>query len=82
MILLIVDGGLTEWTQYTPCSKSCGNGVQIRYRYCANPYAQNGGKPCNGDLEDTKACKVKECKCDKASKFTFTERKNYRTMNN
>ena len=67
-----MDGGLTEWTQFTPCSKSCGSGVQIRYRYCANPYAQNDGKPCDGDLEDTKTCRVKECNgkpCDVPGKF-------------
>ena len=73
-----MDGGLTEWTQFTPCSTSCGSGVQIRYRYCANPYAQNGGKQCDGKVEQTKACEVKECNdhdCDKAGEFTLAERK-------
>ena len=56
-----MDGGLTNWTQYTPCSKSCGNGVQKRYRYCASPYPQNGGKPCFGRLEETRVCRLKAC---------------------
>lgn len=56
-----VDGGLTEWTQFSPCSASCGPGTQTRVRYCTNPYPQFGGKDCTGKLSDSKSCNLKPC---------------------
>ncbi|XP_066916683.1 semaphorin-5A-like [Clytia hemisphaerica] len=59
-----VDGGLTEWTQFTPCSTSCGPGTKERVRFCAAPYPQYGGKDCSGALRECTQCEVKPCPVD------------------
>jgi len=56
-----VDGGLTEWTRFSPCSVSCGNGFQERVRYCTNPYPQHGGNGCIGNRTQTKPCTIEDC---------------------
>lgn len=32
-----IDGDWSEWSDYTPCSRTCGGGVQIKRRRCNNP---------------------------------------------
>ncbi|XP_066916682.1 coadhesin-like [Clytia hemisphaerica] len=56
-----VDGGLTEWTQFTPCSTSCGPGTKERVRFCAAPYPQFGGKDCSGSLKESEPCNLRPC---------------------
>ena len=41
------DGGYTEWSSFTPCSLSCGEGRRSRIRYCKQPTPSWGGKHCN-----------------------------------
>lgn len=31
------DGQWGSWSEFTPCSRSCGGGVRKRYRACDNP---------------------------------------------
>lgn len=56
-----VDGGFTEWSEFGACDKSCGGGKQTRKRTCTNPAPANGGKNCEGALEETKACNTDAC---------------------
>ena len=56
-----VDGGFTEWGEFEACDKKCGGGVQTRKRTCTNPAPANGGKDCEGDLQETKACNEQAC---------------------
>ena len=56
-----MNGGLSEWTGFSPCSVSCGTGVQSRVRYCTEPYPQHGGDECTGNSTDTKSCNIKDC---------------------
>ncbi|XP_067653612.1 SCO-spondin-like isoform X2 [Haliotis asinina] len=50
-----VDGGLTQWTQWTTatCGITCGTRtdvVRTRTRSCTNPPPSNGGQDCTGTL--------------------------------
>ena len=56
-----VDGGLSEWSEFGLCSKTCGVGQQNRSRSCSNPAPLNGGKACEGALEETRDCNIEEC---------------------
>ena len=48
IIVPVIDGGWSNWTEAGVCSLTCGGG-QLRYeRKCDNPVPQNGGLPCAG----------------------------------
>ena len=57
----LVDGGFSEWGNYTECSATCGGGNQMRMRTCTNPVPLNGGKPCVGLTTESKECNMQEC---------------------
>ena len=48
-----------DWFPWTPCSVTCGNGVQLRTRF-VKVQPQYGGKPC-GLIHDKRPCKLVEC---------------------
>ena len=74
LMIFTLDGNYTEWSSYQRCSKSCGEGVQIRTRTCTNPPAMHGGKDCShlGVASESKPCN--EYKCDE-SKLELREQK-------
>ncbi|XP_073720146.1 SCO-spondin isoform X2 [Misgurnus anguillicaudatus] len=47
-----VDGGWCEWSDWTPCSKTCGAEWVSRYRSCACPEPRSGGAPCPDQEEE------------------------------
>nr|XP_058953113.1 coadhesin-like [Pocillopora verrucosa] len=59
-----VDGGWASWGPYGPCSKSCGAGVQYKYRKCKNPAPQHGGKRCAGHYKMSRHCNAGVCAVD------------------
>lgn len=56
------DGGWSEWGEWTQCNKWCGTGEQVRERTCTNPPPENGGKNCEGPHEESKSCKLIDCR--------------------
>ncbi|XP_068756342.1 matrilin-2-like isoform X2 [Montipora capricornis] len=56
-----VDGGFTEWSDWSECSKTCGGGTKSRERECTNPTPQGNGRPCEGDTEETTQCNMQKC---------------------
>lgn len=59
-----VDGGLTEWTEWSACSVSCEEGIITRSRTCTNPPAQNGGLDCLDHLSEDETCNEGACPVD------------------
>lgn len=56
-----VDGGYSEWSDWTSCSQKCGQGMKRRRRYCNNPKPANGGQKCKGAKKQVKPCYGKKC---------------------
>ncbi|XP_037814121.1 spondin-1 isoform X1 [Lucilia sericata] len=53
---------LTNWSQWSECSKKCGKGFQTRTRDYSNPYAKEkcqAGVPV--DLQQTRSCNGENC---------------------
>lgn len=59
-----VDGGFSAWSDYTPCTVSCGLGTKLRTRSCTNPRPQHGGLNCTGPYNQTDECFLRECPID------------------
>ncbi|XP_066156284.1 A disintegrin and metalloproteinase with thrombospondin motifs 3-like [Euwallacea fornicatus] len=55
-------GGWSPWALWGPCSRTCGIGVQYRYRSCDNPKPSYGGKNCQGPSEEFQLCNKTLCK--------------------
>ncbi|XP_073415578.1 hemicentin-2 isoform X1 [Dendrobates tinctorius] len=59
-----VNGGFSEWQEWGPCTRTCGQGIQERVRMCNNPPPANGGRPCMGRDVDVRACSLPLCPVD------------------
>ena len=59
-----IDGGWTNWTEWTNCSADCGGGNQTRTRNCANPAPAHGGVHCEGNSSETQVCNSHACPID------------------
>ncbi|EDO36308.1 predicted protein [Nematostella vectensis] len=57
-----VDGGFSEWSQWSLCDNPCGGSVVNRTRTCTNPTPTPDGKPCKGDYLQTKLECIAPCK--------------------
>jgi len=62
-----VDGGWTDYSAWSACSKTCGGGVQTRTRTCTKPVPRYGGKDCVGDAKEDRACNSEKCKPEPCS---------------
>ena len=56
-----VDGGWSEWTDFTECSESCGGGTKTRSRSCTNPAPADGGAQCQGESSEEETCNTEAC---------------------
>ena len=65
LFLSTVNGNYTQWTMWTACDKSCGNGTRTRSRTCSNPAPAFGGKTCLdqglGDDTEDEECFLVHC---------------------
>ena len=60
-----MDGGWSDFGNWSECSVTCGGGVKERSRTCTNPPPSNGGNDCVGDNEETKSCNTEPCEEEK-----------------
>ncbi|EDO42166.1 predicted protein, partial [Nematostella vectensis] len=56
-----IHGGYSPWSEFSPCSKSCGGGEQFRNRTCTNPMPQHGGRNCSGPETSYRTCNENAC---------------------
>ena len=56
-----VDGGWSEWSDFSECTTTCGTGYQTRERTCNNPKPAHGGRDCQGEKFELKECKKDSC---------------------
>ncbi|XP_075442138.1 A disintegrin and metalloproteinase with thrombospondin motifs 16 isoform X1 [Ascaphus truei] len=55
------DGQWSEWSAWSPCSRTCGGGVLYKERHCNNPRPSHGGKFCEGSSRSFKLCNSQSC---------------------
>lgn len=63
---LTVDGGYSEWSDFTTCSAKCGGGAKTRTRSCTNPIPNYFGQNCSrfGVSIETLECNTQPCPID------------------
>uniref|UniRef100_A0A3B1K809 Complement factor properdin n=1 Tax=Astyanax mexicanus TaxID=7994 RepID=A0A3B1K809_ASTMX len=60
-ICLSVAGNWGAWLPWSPCSETCGKGMQTRIRLCNNPPPSFDGPPCKGAETQTQVCTERNC---------------------
>ncbi|XP_050399474.1 A disintegrin and metalloproteinase with thrombospondin motifs 16 isoform X2 [Patella vulgata] len=58
---IAVNGGWSEWTNWTACTRPCDQGVMTRDRECNNPLPQYGGKTCPDKGKEVQLCNTQKC---------------------
>lgn len=56
-----MDGGWSGWSQWGPCSQTCGAGRRIRTRSCTRPAPALRGSPCPGPKTEVTSCYLNPC---------------------
>ncbi|XP_030372393.1 semaphorin-5A [Scaptodrosophila lebanonensis] len=51
-----VHGNWTEWSDWSPCTQTCGIAVKTRSRTCGNPRPAHGGRICVGSAQSQMYC--------------------------
>ncbi|KAJ8038432.1 A disintegrin and metalloproteinase with thrombospondin motifs 6 [Holothuria leucospilota] len=60
-----IDGGWSEWLSYlTPCTRTCGGGIQLQYRSCTNPASNHRTRLCNDQPCLTSQLEFKTEQCE------------------
>ncbi|XP_047133449.1 coadhesin isoform X2 [Hydra vulgaris] len=73
-----VDGGYSEWSPFSSCSKSCDGGIQVRTRTCTNPSPMGNGKDCKdlGQSIEERQCNRVSCSSECIFKYNNDESNN------
>jgi hypothetical protein len=75
-LLTVVDGGYTEWSLWSSCTKSCGSGSQMRTRNCTLPLPIDGGLDCAdlgiGGDEESSQCNAMVCPGQIGTLWTYS----------
>lgn len=57
----LMDGGWSGWSQWVPCSQTCGAGRRTRTRSCTRPAPAGEGLPCPGPKTEVTSCYLIPC---------------------
>lgn len=58
----ILNGGWSNWSEFSKCSVTCGRGVKFRSRICNNPPPDSDGLQCDPTKSsENKACNAQDC---------------------
>ena len=52
---------MTNWTDWTQCSKSCGSGERTRIRRCEERRGRSSANPCQSTLFEREVCNPEPC---------------------
>ncbi|XP_068558937.1 A disintegrin and metalloproteinase with thrombospondin motifs 13 isoform X2 [Cebidichthys violaceus] len=58
---VVVHGSWSNWSEFSPCSRTCGGGVTHRTRKCNNPRPAFGGNDCEGSDIEAELCHQQPC---------------------
>ena len=73
ILLLQVHGGWVNWSGWSECSVTCGDGNRGRSRTCTNPVPSSDGRQCIGAPKVSKSCNIKPCP-SKLNVFVFVSK--------
>ncbi|KAL5022410.1 hypothetical protein ScPMuIL_001565 [Solemya velum] len=59
--LKATNGGWSEWSVWSDCTRTCGGGVWSRSRECTQPEPSHGGQYCRGDEKVYQTCNTQHC---------------------
>ncbi|XP_067023854.1 uncharacterized protein [Acropora muricata] len=75
-VMVVVDGGWSDWSQWSHCTKNI-SGIQLRIRRCVNPNPQSGRKPCPGpDVTVIRGC-TNISRCREEFRVNFCTTRDY-----
>ena len=60
-LIFSVNGGWTQWSEWSGCSPSCGPAQKYRKRSCTNPRPAHGGRVCVGPETSVERCRNVPC---------------------
>lgn len=63
-LFIAVNGSWSTWTDWSPCTESCGAGTRQKTRLCDNPVPLFGGAQCQGTFNEIESCSVATCPND------------------
>ncbi|XP_035495568.2 A disintegrin and metalloproteinase with thrombospondin motifs 13 isoform X2 [Scophthalmus maximus] len=58
---VVVHGSWSSWSEFSPCSRTCGGGVTHRTRQCNKPRPAFGGTDCQGLDIEAELCHQQPC---------------------
>ena len=56
-----VNGGWSDWLEWSACNSSCGGGKRERSRSCTKPAPGPGGSECVGHSTESEECSMQSC---------------------
>ena len=63
---------LSDWSTWSPCSKSCGGGTRIRTRSAVFPPLADGD-PCDSPHEEQEPCNTQSCVADSICTYCYLD---------